>query len=177
MSRVSRLALAAALTTAGLVVSARTFHAATASAPVVSREIIAVYLGTDGTDAESGMISVVRDMRTALARQAASMDRHLVLRGVSLEPSVDGGLQHLVRFGFFDEVSVGGNWTNSAVVRYLGGSIGTSRTSSIPQVVLLEREIQQDASALLVGPERELARYIGTREIGEWVRRGAPLPR
>jgi hypothetical protein len=77
--------------------------------PVVTHEVIAVYLGTDGTDARSGMVEVVRDMRTALQRQAASSGRHFISRGVSLEPSVEGGLRHLALLGPFDEVSLGGN--------------------------------------------------------------------
>jgi hypothetical protein len=130
--------------------------------PVVTHEVIAVYLGTLGTDAQSGIIPAVREMRVALAQQAAVTGRRFISRGVSLEPSVDSGLRHIAMLGSFDEVSVGGNWTNSAVVRYLGANIGTSRSTSIPQVILLEREI---------------GRYIGGRDIEEWVRRGAPLPR
>jgi hypothetical protein len=148
------------------------------AAPVATREVIAVYLGTEGTDARSGMVEAVREMRTALERQTASSGRHLVTRGVSLEPSVEGGLRHLALLGAFDEVSLGGNWTNSAVVHYLGGDLGDRQRAVVPQVVLLEREVRQDGTrSLVVGPEREVGRFVGTGDIGAWVRRGAPLPR
>jgi hypothetical protein len=140
----------------------------------VTREVIAVYLGTEGTDA--GMTTTIREMRVALARQAAASGRRFLLRGVSLEGSVDAGLRHLATLSQFDEVSVGGNWTNSSVVRYLGADLGNTRTTAIPQLILLEREVQQDVSTLHVAPERELARYIGLDEIDSWVRRGAPMP-
>ena len=149
------------------------------AAPLVTtREIIAVYLGTEGTDARSGMVDVVRDMKSALKQQAASSGRTFVSRGVSLAPSVEGGIRHLALFGPFDEVSLGGNWTNSAVVRYLGGDMSNQQRAAIPQVIVLERDVQRDGgSMLLVGPEREIARYIGGNKIADWVRSGTPLPR
>lgn len=142
----------------------------------VKREIIAVYLGTSGTD--SGMIETVRDMRVALARQTSTTGRNLVLHGVSLEPTVEDGIRHLSIFGAFDEVSLGGNWTNSAVVRYLGPDMSNHSRALIPQVVLLEREVQNDGSEnLVVGVEREIGRHVGAKDITSWVRSGAPLPR
>jgi len=139
-----------------------------------SRQIIAVYLGTGGTDA--GMVTIVRDMKAALSRQTAATNREFIARGVSLDPSVDDGIRHLALLGPFDEIAVGGNWTNSAVIRYLGGDIGATRSTGIPQLVLLERDVNQAGERLQVSPEREIARFIGTREIGDWVHRGAPLP-
>jgi hypothetical protein len=166
---------------AGVALLATTVAAAgtrSSSAPVVTREVIAVYLGTEGTDARSGMVQAVRDMRTALQRQAASSGRHFISRGVSLEPSVEGGLRHLALLGAFDEVSLGGNWTNSSVVRYLGSDMSDHQRAVIPQVVLLEREVRQDGKEmLLVGPEREIGRFIGADQIASWVRTGAQLPR
>jgi hypothetical protein len=47
----------------------------------------------------------------------------------------------------------------------------------IPQLVLLEREVQEGDSTIEIGPEHEIASYIGRDEIGAWVQRGAPLPR
>ena len=154
-------------------ISASRFH--TRTIPLATtRQIIAVYLGTEGTDA--GMVAIVRDMKAALSRQTVTTHRTFIARGVSLDPSVDGGIRHLALLGPFDEIAVGGNWTNSAVIRYLGGDIGTNRSTAIPQVVLLERDVTQAAERLQVSPEREIAQFIGTKEIGDWVHRGAPLP-
>jgi hypothetical protein len=116
-------------------------------------------------------------MRSKLLLQTATSHREMIVHGVSLEPSVSEGLSHLATLGSFDEVSVGGNWTNSTVVRYLGGTIGKTHGTMIPQLVLLEREVQEGDSTIEIGPEHEIARYIGRDEIGAWVQRGAPLPR
>ncbi len=94
------------------------------------------------------------------------------------EPTPEGGVQHLALLGSFDEISVGGNWTNSSVIRYLGPTIGQDRTTSIPQVVLLAREVSQLGDTVLqVGPEHEIGRFIGIGAIESWVARGAILPR
>lgn len=176
MRRASLILLTSILAVAGVTMSATAFRPT--PAPAVTREVIAVYLGTFGTDAESGLATVVKDMKMALAKQASESGRAFFSRGVSLEPSVEGGIRHLALLGPFDEVSVGGNWTNSAVVRYLGPNMGRgNRRAGVPQVVLLEREVRQENSTLEVGPEREIGRFIGGGEIDAWVRRGAPLPR
>jgi hypothetical protein len=174
MTRYLLVTLGAAVTAAGLTLSAMAFRPATP--PEVTREVIAVYVGTVGTDQQSGMISAVRDMKSALARQATATGRRFVSRGVSIEPSVEAGLAHLNLLGSFEEVSVGGNWTNSAVVRYLGPDFSDTSKAVIPQVILLERHVAVVDAMLDVGPEREIGRYIGTSAISAWVRRGAPLP-
>jgi hypothetical protein len=150
---------------------------AAARSEEAAHEVIAVYLGAEGTDAKSGMIAAVQEMRVALARQAAATNRRFVLRGISLEPSTEGGFRHLALLGHFDEISVGENWMNSSALRYLGTSIGRDSTSSIPQVVLLERDVVRGQTSLQVSQEREIGRFIGTAAIANWARRGAPLPK
>lgn len=174
MRRVTTLSIGGIM--AATVFSVSATKSPSPATPAVTREVIAVYLGTVGTDAQSGMTTAVRQMKMALAKQAAASGRQFLSRGVSLDPTVEGGLQHLALLGPFDEVSVGGNWTNSVVVRYLGPNFGDGR-AAIPQVVLLEREVREENSTLIVGPERELGRYIGADKIDAWVRQGAPLPR
>jgi hypothetical protein len=142
--------------------------------PAVTREVIAVYVGSSGTDA--GMTTVVADMRAALGKQAAAEGFRFIARGVSIDPTVEGGIRHLVRLGTFDEITVGGNWGNSAVVRYVGGD-SRSQLQLVPQVVLLEREARSDERAIEFGPERELGRFTGIDGISAWVRRGAPVGR
>src|SRR5688572_20570373 len=107
----------------------------------VTREAIMVYVGAEGTD--GSMAPVVANMRTAVERQAIARGFRFVAHGVSIEPTVQGGMRHLARLGTFDEVSVGGNWGNSAVVRYLSGDSRDS-LQRIPQVVLVEREARSD---------------------------------
>ena len=95
MSRPRSLALGGVLfALAGI--SATSFHARTTPS-ATTRQIIAVYLGTEGTDA--GMVTIVRDMKAALSHQTAATNREFIARGVSLDPSVDGGIRHLALLG------------------------------------------------------------------------------
>src|SRR5262249_53276864 len=129
-------------------------------------------------DSLTGMSQTLSDMRVAVRRQTASLGRGFVMRGVSLEPTVETGVRHLSQLGYFDEVSAGGNWSNSAAVRYLGGSDGRVSNGAIPTLVLLQREVTSEGDSFLqIGPERELARYVGVDKIAGWVRAGAPLPK
>ena len=118
---------------------------------VTSHEFIVVYVGVDGVD---GVMAGLADtVRLAAARQLTGPGQQLVLRGVSLDPEVDAGIRDLARVGSFNEISVGGNWTNSAIVHYFGGDMGRAYPkASIPQVIVLERDVDNQITSLHVGP-------------------------
>ena len=141
---------------------------------VTSHEFIVVYIGVEGVD--HVMKGLADSVRLATARRLVGPGQQLVLRGVSLDPEVATGMRDLAMVGAFDEVSLGGNWTNSAVVHYLGGDFGRAYPKAgVPQVIVLEREIDNQITTLHVGPEHELARYSGTKDIWDWARAGAPF--
>ena len=143
-----------------------------------SKELIAVWIGAPGVDVEAGFLPMIREMLKSVRIEAAATRRTFVFRGVSLVPSVKEAVEHLAQIADFDEISAGGNWTNSAVARYLGPDIGRDRTSSVPQLIFLEREIRSNGSdRFSVLPEHELKRYIGLGEIGDWIKAGSPLPK
>ena len=143
-------------------------------AALITHEIVVVYIGAGGVD--GAMAGLADSVRLAAARQITGPGRQFRLHGISIDPEVDAGVRDLARVGAFDEISVGGNWTNSAVVRYLGGDFGRDYpTTAVPQVIVLERDIDNQITTLHVGPERELARYVGTDKIWDWARHGAPL--
>ena len=177
MRRTARAGLVGLLGAGAVTASTRPFHTASHPSALVGTEVIAVYVGSIGTDSLTGMTQVLNDMGNAVRRQTASSGRGFLMRGVSIEPSVEDGIRHLSRLAHFDEISVGGNWTNSAVVRYLGVNNGRVSDSPIPELILVEREVRSDNSRMLqVGPERELARLVGLDRIKQWVSSGAPLP-
>ena len=138
------------------------------------REIIAIYFGTLGTDEESGMTAKVPAMKAAIQTQASQKNFDFRSLGVSLEPSVEDGIRDLALLGPFDQVSVGGNWSNEMVLRYLGARTDRKH-AMIPQILLLERMVDMDGVS--VGAERVRARYTGVKEISTWVDGGAAIPR
>lgn len=151
--------------------------ATVAKAPETRHELIVVYIGVSGTNMDERWWSLIQGMKDSVRARAAATSRKLVTRGVSLEPRVQDGLVDLGHLGAFDEISVGGNWTNSSVVRYLGPVMGLNSESAIPQIVLLERDVTlAEPERLEIGPERQLRRFIGTKEIQDWIRNGTPVP-
>ncbi|MCY3599679.1 MAG: hypothetical protein OXN85_06885, partial [Gemmatimonadetes bacterium] len=86
---------------------------------------------------------------------------------------VQNGLEHLERFGPFDEVTAGRGWLNMGVLEYIYGDLpGVAAT---PQVIVVERTVKRDGE-WRIEDQRVLARRAGLDEIEEWAKEGAPLP-
>ena len=143
-----------------------------------SKEIVLVYIGNLGTNRDSNFRSALRNVEKSLRRQAASTGRTLLTRGISLEVTTDDGLRDLASISHFDEISVGGNWTNQLALQYLGRHIGRTTRTGIPQAILLEREVLyfNSQTRIDVGDEHEITRFVGIKAIMEWSQRGAPVP-
>lgn len=173
MNRIALLGLAATLAT-----PAASGAQLTRDNPGSSKELIVVYIGAAGTDLQSGVVPMLRDMRKAVLVEAAATRRTLVFRGVSLEQPAAEAVKHLAQVADFDEISAGGNWTNLGVVRYLGNEFARKRETAIPQLILLERDLRWEGNdRLLISPEREIKRFIGLDEIGEWIKAGSRIPK
>jgi len=179
MRRIGVAALLCLLSVGAVTRRAHRAEGAESSAKVTTRDLIVVYLSTQGVNYSPEYRASLRSIRDSVTKHMNRLEQRLVMRGVSLEPMPEAGLRDMADLGRFDELSVGGNWTNLAVVRYLGPEMGAGiRDSEIPQIVLLERDITHDGSAkLTVGEERELGRIVGTGDILDWIKRGTPIQR
>jgi hypothetical protein len=119
--------------------------------------------------------SAIRRLRPLLTKQATIAGMSFGLIGVSANATIAEGLQYFKRLGQFDELVVGRSWFNTAELDYIfrarrGGM------PSIPQVVIVERELSGSLSHPKVGRDTILARYIGTDEIIGWATSGARVP-
>ena len=145
-------------------------------APESRKEIVAVFFGTSGTSQAFANFDLASKVRTSLQGRVRQLQRGVVLRGVSLEPIIEDGLKDLQTLGRFDEMSLGGNWMNPEVVRFLGPQMGRNLPDSyIPQVILLEREVWARGDTMSVTPEHEIGRLRGAKEIRDWVVAGTPI--
>jgi hypothetical protein len=96
---------------------------------------------------------------------------------VSIDWSIQTGLEHLSRFGEFDEISTGRKWYGMGPRRYiwkdLPGLAGT------PQLLVVHRTRQLDPLAGSVEPsfhdERLVVRKVGVDDIRSWIESGAAL--
>src|SRR5262245_42696897 len=96
MRRLAILGCTCLVTLAAAPSSARRSHElVTKSIPAARKEIIAVYVGTSGTNNGERYQSIIRRMRASLKAEAGKSQHDVVLRGVSLDPLIDDGLKDL----------------------------------------------------------------------------------
>ena len=138
------------------------------------RELVAVYIGSSdcGPCQFPQVKSAIRAMKPLLAAQARERGVALSVVGVSQDWDLKRGARFLEPLGAFDQVVIGGNWTNIAVEQFiLRDSLAEM---SMPQVVVVERTVQL-SKRVVVSEPRVLRRIIGGEDIPAWVAAGAPL--
>jgi hypothetical protein len=69
----------------------------------------------------------------------------------------------LRNFGTFDEVSVGRNWLNTAIVLYIWDRSADS--AGMPQLVLVEHHVRSTTKQIAVGRDSIIRRWYGARAI------------
>jgi hypothetical protein len=94
--------------------------------------------------------------------------------GVALDPVPDEGLAFLREFGPFDEIDVGNSWESLGVTRFIWR--GFHGEASVPQVLVVSRDVVDDGRSITIGADRLLAREIGSDSLIAWSKAGAPLP-
>jgi hypothetical protein len=137
-------------------------------------EMLVIFIGGSfcGGSAQPGLREAVATVNREMAATARAAGRRFVSVGVAMDWSVEDGVRFLHEFGKFDELVVGRNWLNSAVVRYVWRDVPGSAT--LPQIVVVMRHVTVAPTTIAVGDERLLVRKLGADEIIDWARhRGA----
>ncbi len=83
--------------------------------------------------------------------------------GVALDWDTNDGLRFLNKMGAFDEISIGRNWLNSHSVAFVWRDLPGAPT--LPQLVVVEREVEVGPSMVEVGRDSVVARFLGLDEI------------
>lgn len=114
-------------------------------------------------------------MQVELAERSQREGFSFASLGVAMDWSVPQGVEFLRGTSSFDEIVVGRNWANSAVIDLIW-SKPEARTG-VPQVVVYERSVKIDSAAFdITYSDREvLRRLTGADEIVEWVKAGTSL--
>jgi hypothetical protein len=144
-------------------------------------EVVVVYIGRASCSwcNRRGFAEQVGAIVDAVEHRASQSGLGFRTQGIALDRSISRGLRHLSKFGAFDEIAVGGSWTNEFAFRYFWNEIpGPPGT---PTILVLRRSIQVPDSAVPVPlyslDRREmLVRKVGLFEIQRWIRAGIPLP-
>lgn len=149
---------------------------ALASAPRTGqrRELVLVLIGSSfcagmRDTAFRPAFLAVRDTLAKRARQAGEI---FVSVGVSIDWDPGMGVNLLKSYGPFDELAVGANWENIGAIDYVWNDKGVA---AVPQVVVLERSMNNDGRVISYGPDRLRLRLIGLPDLRSWMRAGGKL--
>ena len=111
-------------------------------------------------DSVAGMVRSIADSSRRIAlRSGASF----AFVGVSLDATQPRAMRLLTRLGPFDEIAIGRSWLNGHILDLLARD--PTSPLVVPQLVLVEREIQIDSSSIRPTDARIVARLVGVDEI------------
>jgi hypothetical protein len=139
-------------------------------------EVVFVYIGAAGCGPSNvpQLPRIVRTVRDAAAKQARTAGAGFRTIGIAKDPDARAGLEHLKKYGSFDEVSAGGGWLNLGTLKYIFSDL--SGVGATPQVAVVLRTVQREGGVVGVRDERILARKVGVNELSDWANRGSDLP-
>lgn len=140
-------------------------------------ELAFIYIGSSGCAYSNGpeLPVMIEQLKQRIKEEAQSTDRSFAAIGVAKDWVVEDGIEHLQKFGAFDEVMTGRNWLNVGALKYMWEDIpGKAAT---PQIVVVDRVVEGvDAPAYGIKEEELVVRKIGLREIRQWLEQGVPVP-
>lgn len=128
-------------------------------------ELVAVFIAssTCGASAHPTLPEALGKIRASLGARATAAGKRFIFIGVALDEQPSVGLAFLEPFGPFDEVMAGGSWVGTGAVDFL--IRGNPGPLALPQLLILERDIKAEASAISISEDRVLARKLGFDEI------------
>jgi hypothetical protein len=144
-------------------------------------QLVMVYLGSSTCAAsnDSQLPEAIETLKLRLASYAEREEMSFVSIGVGLDWIPERGIEHLFRFGRFDEVSSGYSWGNSAGLQYMWSD--RSIMPVTPQVVVYQRLFSPSIDSTNQ-PRYEqsglelLGAAAGVDEILQWVTQDSALP-
>jgi hypothetical protein len=117
--------------------------------------------------------SAVRRMKTLVADQAKKSGAAFSTIGVANDWQTTVAGKFLEDVGPFDQLVLGGNWTNLAIEQFIWRDAKAS--AALPMIVVFERTVSMEQRAVAISEPRLLRRLSGAKEIPEWVAAGAPI--
>src|SRR3954463_8986987 len=138
------------------------------------REIVAGYFGSESCGpchAPEVKDGVVR-MKELLRVQALKAGAAFSVVGVANDWDQKVAAAFLEPVGPFDQVVLGGNWTNVAIEQFIWRD--PQGQPVMPQILVVERTVTTGA-AITFTPPRTLRRLVGPDSIAAWVKKGAAI--
>src|SRR5579884_580598 len=135
------------------------------------REIVAVYIGGEncGPCHAPEVKAAVRNMKVLLATQAKHDSAAFSVIGVANDWDTKVAADFLADVQPFDQMVLGGNWTNLAIERFIWRD--STGQAAMPQVVVIERNVVR-GNRITFSEPRVLRRVVGATDIPAWVDKG-----
>ncbi|HET7631593.1 MAG TPA: hypothetical protein VFK16_04670 [Gemmatimonadaceae bacterium] len=142
-----------------------------AASPVEYFEEQAILFGspTCGFSKIHGLAAATRQLIDSIRGVALARGDSFSTVGVSLEGPASDGEAWLYEFDKFDELIIGHNWLNSAVVAHIWSD--PDAKPAIPQLVLIRRHIRNGQRSIAVGQDSVVRRWVGVGELAPAVAR------
>lgn len=139
------------------------------------RKVVFVYIGAEscGFSLKPGFDKTIRQIQSLVSQQSRKRGEPFSSLGVSAGLSPELGAKYLERFGPFDEIASGNSLLNSYAIRFFFDDLPGE--ASLPQVLVVERDLQALDPGYLYRNERVLIRAIGVPQIEQWAADGAPV--
>lgn len=150
---------------------------------VSEKEIVMVYIGasTCGFANDPDLPEIIENIKLLLQQKANTQGFGFSVIGVSIDWDVKKGVQHLDKFGTFDEILTGREWHGYGGRHFFWESMPSSIFGT-PQVLLIAKKAEHSNLSLLEQEfpplsETLLVRKIGIKQITEWFEQGLSFPR
>ena len=141
------------------------------------KELVLVYIGAESCVPchMPELKAAVSGLKLLLAEQATQDGQDFATMGVALDWEVAEGYEFLREVGPWDEVIVGKNWTNLGASEFIWQD--PAAPPAIPQVALVEREVDAGGERMRVEGYEVVERRVGADDVVGWYKEGAPLRR
>jgi len=140
-------------------------------------EISFVYIGSSGcvNANRKGFPEIIKTLKRRVHKKVKNNGRSFSAIGVAVDWKPVDGIEHLRKFGTFDEVMAGRSWMNTGALKYMWEDIPGKPAT--PQIVIIKRKNRiKRGVTYQVKKEELLSRKVGIQEIRRWRDRGIPLP-
>ncbi|UCD24381.1 MAG: hypothetical protein JSW51_00225 [Gemmatimonadota bacterium] len=143
------------------------------------QQILLLFFGAAscGSSNVNWLPEIVDSAKVALLQRARAAGMSFAAMGVAVDWEVKKGMQFLQSFGEFDEISVGYNWANSIVRKYMFEEY--TGLPATPQVILVQRFLHvatAEEDYVTATDIQLLLREVGTGNIKRWFDNGMPIP-
>ena len=149
-------------------------------ADIPGPELVMVYLGSSSCVASNGkeLPELIEDVKLALRNLAWEHGYMFSAVGVAVDSRVSAGLNHLGKFGTFDEVMTGRSWLGAGSRKYFFEDLPGA--ASTPQILVYRRDVHISTPENLgvlpsISGQSVILRKSGANAIMDWFRRGLPM--